>query len=134
MRGGEASPPRAPAHDTDLPGVQLRPSQFDEVRALSGIFAKMRPEAGSRLSDRGSHGECGFLCLAFALMTQGKLQFIDAAAYASPTLRDHHLARSLRAPVCAHGRRLTTQTAMVAQDGAGGGESIHIVEFCAIHG
>ena len=126
MRGGEASPPRAPAHDTDLPGVQLRPSQFDEVRALSGIFAKMRPEAGSRLSDRGSHGECGFLCLAFALMTQGKLQFIDAAAYASPTLRDHHLARSLRARVCAHGRHLTTQTAMVAQDGAGGGESITI--------
>ena len=126
MRGGEASPPRAPAHDTDLPGVQLWPSQFDEVRALSGIFAKMCPEAGSRLSDRGSHGECGFLCLAFALMTQGKLPFLDAAAYASPTLRDHHLARSLRARVCAHGRRLTTQTAMVAQDGAGGGESITI--------
>jgi hypothetical protein len=126
VRGGDASPPRAPARDTDLPGVQLRPSQFDEVRALSGIFAKMCPEAGSRLSDRGSHGECGFLCLAFALMTQGKLQFLDAAAYASPTLRDHHLARSLRARVCAHGRHLTTQTAMVAQDGAGGGESITI--------
>ena len=54
VRGGEASPPRAPAHDTDLPGVQLWPSQFDEVRALSGIFAKMCPEAGAAGAARGA--------------------------------------------------------------------------------
>jgi len=120
VRGGEASPPRAPAHDADLPGVHLLPSQFDEVRAPSGILAEMRLKAGSRLSDRGSHGKCGFLCLAFALMIQGKLPFLDAAAYASPTLRDHHLARALICVlICAHGRHLTTQVAMVAQDGTG---------------
>ena len=124
VRGGDLTPPGARARDMSLPGVHLLPAQFDEVHALSGIFVSMCLEAGSRLSDRGSRGDCGFLCVAVALMSQGKLPLLDAAAFASPSLRDHHSARSLRALVCAHGRRPETQVAMVARDGVGGGEPV----------
>ena len=124
VRGGDLTPPGARARDVSLPGVHLLPAQFDEVHALSGIFVSMRLEAGSRLSDRGSRGDCGLLCVAVALMSQGKLPLLDAAAFASPSLRDHHSARSLRALVCAHGRRPETQVAMVARDGVGGGEPV----------
>ena len=49
VRGGESTPPCTGVYDAGLPGVHLLPSQFDEVRSLSGVFAKMRLEAGLRL-------------------------------------------------------------------------------------
>ena len=124
VRGGESTPPCTGVYDAGLPGVHLLPSQFDEVRSLSGVFAKMRLEAGLRLSDRGSHGDCGFLCMAVALRSQGKLPPLDATAFASPMLRDQHSAGSLRALTCVHGRRPETQLAVIAQSGVGGGEAV----------